>query len=94
MKKNNTGAALKVTSQPKPEYENADIRKILGKNIRVALDDIGIKKKDAAKLLDVSPATITYWTKGERIPDVFQLRKISELTDKTLEWFHEEHKYI
>jgi transcriptional regulator with XRE-family HTH domain len=92
MVKHNSGNALKITSQPKPEYKNADRRKLLGRNIYIALVLKEMNRTDLAKLLEVSLAAVSAWTKGTRIPDIFQLKDIADITGQTVDWFYEEHK--
>lgn len=92
MAKNNCGTAIQINSQQKPEHENANNRKLLGKNIHIALVMAGLNRSDLAKLLGVTAAAVSLWTSGERVPDIFQLKNIADITKQTTDWFYEEHK--
>ena len=46
------------------------------KNLREAL---GLTRKEFAKRLNVSVSTISRWESGERIPNLYHLKKIIEV---------------
>ena len=64
---------------------------VVGLNISYALKKAKIKQKELAEVLSLTPTAISYWTKGIRSPDIYQLRVISQMTGMSMEWFLEEH---
>jgi transcriptional regulator with XRE-family HTH domain len=84
-----TSAAVaenKTNNQKNASYD----KKIIGKNIRVAMAITGINQKQLADLLSITQAAVSKWVTGAQSPDIFQLKKMSEIFKKPMEWFFKE----
>jgi transcriptional regulator with XRE-family HTH domain len=84
-----TSAAVAENKTNNQKSVNYD-KKIIGKNIKIAMTIAEINQTELAKLLNVTQAAISKWVTGDRTPDIFQLKKISEITKKPMEWFFKE----
>jgi len=58
----------------------------LGKRIKSRRKALGIRKKDLAYLLDVSPATIKKWETGKREPRLTTAWRLSILLRCSIKW--------
>lgn len=63
---------------------------IVGLRIVLVLKQKKISISGLADLLDVKQPTVSGWISGKRSPDIYQLKKISEITGKPMEWFFKE----
>ena len=82
LEKNQTSAPGKTM----PEPANAEDDKL--KSVRVTPERIiawrtklGLKRAGYAKLLDVSPLSVSHWESGKTVPREAQKRRIAELRD-------------
>lgn len=66
------------------------IPKNIGKNIKIAMAISGINQKKLAELIGCSPTEISFWTTNKRMPNIIELKKISEIFKKPMEWFFKE----
>ena len=54
---------------------------IIGKQIASARKEKGLSQLDLAEMLFVTPQAVSKWERGESIPDIFMLAKISDIFD-------------
>ncbi len=59
----------------------------LGKRIRQARDEAHLKQKHLAGRLNVEPATVSRWERGEHAPDLDMLELLAEVTQKPIVYF-------
>lgn len=52
--------------------------------IAMAIEESGMPAKDVAKVMGVSPSTLSRWKTGQVVPDAFELMRIAEATN--CEW--------
>lgn len=59
----------------------------MGLNIKIARIKKGIKQRDLAKEIHVSPATLIKWEKGFELDNIrlSQMKKIAEILDSSIE---------
>ncbi|MFR4583221.1 helix-turn-helix transcriptional regulator [Clostridium cadaveris] len=59
----------------------------MGMNIKIARIKKGIKQRDLAKEIHVSPATLIKWEKGLELDNIrlSQMKKIAEILDSSIE---------
>ncbi|HBT95070.1 MAG TPA: hypothetical protein DEB24_02715 [Coriobacteriia bacterium] len=57
----------------------SSLKENVTKNITTAISLSGYKKVEIARLLGVSKAAITNWTRGDNLPDIEMLAKMSKL---------------
>jgi len=66
-----------------------DPKKILAANLKRLLKEKGLDQLEVARKLGVAPATVSYWTRGEKYPRSDKLPRLADLlhvslTDLTL----------
>ena len=54
---------------------------IIGKQIASGRKEKGLSQLDLAEMLFVTPQAVSKWERGESVPDVFMLAKISDIFD-------------
>ena len=63
----------------------AALTKSISSNATVSIkqwrEKLGLKRAQYAKLLDVSPLSVTHWESGSTVPRETQKRRIAELRD-------------
>lgn len=52
----------------------------LRQRILVAIDESGLKQKDIAEQLGVSPQVVSRWVKGHTVPDALDLLRLAQVT--------------
>lgn len=53
--------------------------KSFGERLTEARNNKGLSQRKLAELLDITPTRLNYWEKNKREPDVFMIKKISEI---------------
>ena len=54
---------------------------IIGKQIASGRKEKGLSQADLAEMLFVTPQAVSKWERGESLPDIFMLAKISDIFD-------------
>ena len=54
---------------------------IIGKQIANGRKENGLSQADLAEMLFVTPQAVSKWERGESLPDIFMLAKISDIFD-------------
>ena len=88
-------SALKKTNNYEQNSDRRSIKNerrdnIFGIRLSLALRQKNISVSGLAKLLGVAQPTVSGWIAGKRSPDIYQLKDISEITGKPMEWFFKE----
>ncbi len=66
------------------------IPKNIGINISVAMQIANITQTELAQLLGITQAEISLWKNSKRLPNILELKKMSEIFKKPMEWFFKE----
>ena len=64
-----------------PAEENLKAVRVTPERITQWREKLGLKRAQYAKLLDVSPLSVTHWESGSTVPRETQKRRIAELRD-------------
>ena len=64
-----------------PAEENLKAVRVTPERIKQWREKLGLKRAQYAKLLDVSPLSVTHWESGSTVPRETQKRRIAELRD-------------
>lgn len=62
----------------------------IGKRIKLAIAMKLWTQSELANKMDVVPQEVSRWVSGQYLPDAWELKKISELTEQPLDFFFEE----
>lgn len=85
------GNAEKVFDfKEKDSYSDENAVKSLGMRIRIALSLKGLNQAELGKLMGITQAAVSKWLNGKTCPDALQIWKISQITQKPIEWFYKE----
>ena len=77
-------ASLQASALPtveEPAEENLKAVRVTPERIKQWREKLGLKRAQYAKLLDVSPLSVTHWESGSTVPRETQKRRIAELRD-------------
>lgn len=66
------------------------IPKNIGINIAVAMQIANITQTELAQKLGITQAEISLWKNSRRLPNILELKKMSEIFKKPMEWFFKE----
>lgn len=77
-------ASLQAAVPPTVEEPAEELQKsvrVTPERIKQWREKLGLKRAQYAKLLDVSPLSVTHWESGSTVPREAQKRRIAELRD-------------
>lgn len=66
------------------------IPKNIGINIAIAMQIANITQTELAQKLGITQAEISLWKNSRRLPNILELKKMSEIFKKPMEWFFKE----
>lgn len=64
----------------------SNVKEVFPKRFKALREAIGVSQDDFAKALGVSRPTISYYEKGDRLPDIDMLGRINTLTECSIEY--------